>query len=116
MKKDIFWNIFISTQDEAKAEEVSQNLMDLIGYEGQIIKIEKYWKDDKLFDVEIKQSLYAKSPNAFIFELFSILSIISKKWSLSIPLNFNEEDSDITGITNEGIQIEDINWMSFDLE
>lgn len=115
MKKELFWRIFIDTQKANKADKIINYFLESIGNNYEILKREKYWKDNTLFEVEICKKMDVDSTNHLIFELLETLSLVAREWKFSIPSNFSSENFDISGLTNEGIKIIGIKWISFDL-
>lgn len=115
MKKELFWRIFIDTQKANKADKIANYFLELIGNNYEILKREKYWKDNTLFEVEFCKKIDVDSSNQLLFELLETLSLVAREWRFNLPSNFSVVNFDISGLTNEGIKITGIKWISFDL-
>lgn len=116
MMKIVYWSIFINTKDKTKAVKICNRLLKILGNECIVITLEQYWKDDKLYSIEVKQLINVETSQLFVFELLSKLSLISRTWSINIPANYDNENFNFSGLTNDGICLSGIHWISFSIE
>ncbi len=115
MMKEIYWRIFLKVKKKEKAETISNTITKLLN-PCEIESLDIYWKDDSLFCLELKQDLDDKEPKDIVYHLLKIISVFSNSWTLELPTNFNSDDLDFSGISNEGIKISNVTWMSFMLQ
>jgi hypothetical protein len=115
MEKEIFWSVYVNTRKKEFAEKMFGDILNVIGNNCKLVKIEKYWKDDDLYLIEILQEIKVGNAESFILFFLETLSLISNKWIFNLPHSFNREDCDMSGLTKEGIKLRGLYWISFDI-
>ena len=112
----LYWRFFLNANRIDKAEKITKKILDILG-EGncEIILLEKYWKDEKLFNLEVSQKLFV----SFSLEvLLNEVSKISNHWTITLPddLMNSKNIVELTGLSESKNKILGLKWVSFMLE
>ncbi len=113
--REVYWRIFINSKNKRKAEEISNNVINILG-NCKEVSLEIYWKDKSMYCLELKQSLLIENPQQILLVILSKIVKFSNTWILEIPDDFENNDFDFSGVSDDSIKINNLNWISFSLE
>jgi|SRR5690606_5600678 len=112
MTKEIYWRIFLNTRDENKARKMSRSILDSLE-KTKLITLELYWKDNSLYNMEIKQDILNQKTKDAFFEVINNISKLSNSWKIELPNNLEEDGFDFSGFSDSNFKWQYINWASF---
>lgn len=116
MKKELYWRFFLNTSKKEKAKRISEEIQNLL-IRSKKKNLDIYWKDNNLFCLELKQDLNNnQSLKDLIFEVLKTISLFSDTWTLELPNNFDSDNIEFSGISNENIKLKNLTWISFMLQ
>ncbi|UGU17917.1 hypothetical protein LS482_08555 [Sinomicrobium kalidii] len=115
MKKEIYWRFLLNTDKKNKAEKFSKNILETMP-NAKIVILEPYWKDKSLFNLEVRHDLVNIIPDKVVFEVLETISLISNSWSIDLPINFNIEEFDFSGVAIDNLKWDYVSWTSFFLQ
>lgn len=93
----IIWEFYVSAKSKDKCLKVVQKTITSLGIESDLQECERYWKDKSLFKVNLKSSLHAEDIQNAVFKVLGLSSIISRRWIVGSPQNYENGKWEFAG-------------------
>ena len=97
------------------AERFVRQIQNLFG-EISVTKMEVYWKDKSLYEIEFIMKINAKDVAELIYQTSIKASIISNNWNFVIPSNLEDNYLNFSGISDDITKIKEVKWVGFNLD
>lgn len=114
MNTTVYWRCFLNTQKRAIAEqfhsEVEKHIAGIT-----LQKMEPYWKDSNIMEVEFVQQINIETADSLILLLLNDMQLFSSNWNITIPADLANEYTSFTGFANSGFKDSRLHWLSISL-
>ncbi len=112
----IIWELFITAKNKDKCLKKSQSIIKSLGVDSKVAECESYWKDKSLFKVNLKNYLNLQDIEIAVFQVLSLSSCISRRWTVGAPIQYDGEKWEFSGwAIKEELIIQGISEASFKL-
>jgi hypothetical protein len=114
MNTTVYWRCFLNTQKRTIAEQFHSDVeKHIAGITLQ--KMEPYWKDSNLMEVEFIQQINNETADSLIISLLNYMKWFSRNWNITIPADLVNDCTSFTGFANSGFKDSKLNWLSISL-
>ena len=79
-------------------------------------KIEKYWKDESLFECSAKTAVEGNTKEECVYNSLKTAHAISMVWEINGPFNNGKSNMIFEGVFNEDTEGKPLKWAHFMLE
>ena len=105
------WRIILNTANREKAQKVFRNIKPILG-DCAVQRLEIYWKDKSLHDLQLTNNILGKDTNACLCNALKVAFDISLHWNL---YEFSPESKTLSGVSDSNIKIVGVKWLSLNI-
>jgi hypothetical protein len=88
---ELMWAVFLRVNSAPKARHVIHRISAVTGYEAEVLKCERYWKDQSLYRISFNFHLIATSIADAIFETLQVCQHMASHWTINTPSEHDDE-------------------------
>ncbi|MBX0356805.1 hypothetical protein [Halobacillus sp. Nhm2S1] len=114
MFETIHWRIFIEASSKEKAEKVTKKLSQEIG-ELHVLKFERYWKDEKLFEIGCTTNLQLENPERAVFQVLQKANQLGREVLVRGPFLNEGKQVEFEGICSSPT-FTGVKWFHFTID
>jgi hypothetical protein len=111
MFKAIEWRMYIMASSEEKAQQVIKNISQEID-EVDILSLQRYWKDESLFELECKTNLQNAEPEKAVFYALRLVNKLGRAINVTGPFTYENNQVEFEGLCSSP-NIPGLNWVHF---